>query len=195
MTAKDACVSHSVCACLTICELFLELCLGVKECFLGKQRQSSGIIFVGNQVDFDGWSCGGRTDRGEPGAFLCSTRSHMRRGCNQTAICEAGSRSPAVCACCGCLAPDGSRFGVSGASVYSLLSNPLIYLSSNIVKYTIFLSYGKIQTSIPLYSTSPHNDFSNSDFLIVLHISSVLGMKSCISISTHIWAFCIYLNS
>ena len=48
MTAKDACVSHSVCTCLTICELFLELCLGVKECFLGKQRQSSGIIFVGN---------------------------------------------------------------------------------------------------------------------------------------------------
>jgi hypothetical protein len=37
-----------------------------------------------------------RIDRGKPGGFLCSTKPHMTRNCNQTAICEASDRSSTV---------------------------------------------------------------------------------------------------
>lgn len=96
---------------------FLSFYIGGKEGFMGKERQYLGLIFVSHYVYFDGWSYGCRTDRRKPGGFLCSTKSHMTGNCNQTAICEASNRSFTVCACCGCLAPNSTRSGISGASV------------------------------------------------------------------------------
>ena len=131
MTAEDASFSYHpylVYACSTISKLTYCFSLCIKECFVAKERQNLGLIFVGHYVYFDGWSFGCRTDRRKPGGFLCSTKSHMTRNCNQTAICEASNRSFAVCACCGCLAPNSTRFGVSGASVSETL--PIFFLKS-----------------------------------------------------------------
>lgn len=55
---------------------------------------------MGKYVHFDGWSRdvglieGGGVWWGE--GVLCSTKSHMTRNCNQTAICEASNRSSSV---------------------------------------------------------------------------------------------------
>lgn len=72
------------------------LCMRVKKCFLDEEMWYLALIFVGTSVYFDGWSWDVELIEESQQGFLCSTKSHMTRNCNQTAICEASDSSSTV---------------------------------------------------------------------------------------------------